>query len=94
MGKGMPKPPPRVQNFVTLIAMEMRNSFEKQDSIHRDATWSKTLSGYIPSLQNTVPFDSKRVAVCLRRKRVEVTNFSTWGGGEAMSKPEFEKAIR
>jgi hypothetical protein len=29
--------PPRVQNFVTLIAMEMHNSFEKQDSIHRDA---------------------------------------------------------
>jgi hypothetical protein len=29
--------PPRVRNFVTLIAMEMHNSFQKQDSIHRDA---------------------------------------------------------
>jgi hypothetical protein len=60
--------------------MEMHNSFEKQDSIHRDAICPRTLSGYIPSLQNTVPFDSKRVAMCLRRKRAEVTNFSTWGG--------------
>jgi hypothetical protein len=42
--------------------MEMHNSFEKQDSIHRDAICFRTLSGYIPSLQNTVPFDSKRVA--------------------------------
>jgi hypothetical protein len=28
--------PLRVQNSVTLIAIEMHNSFEKQDSIHRD----------------------------------------------------------
>jgi hypothetical protein len=62
--------------------MEMHNSFEKQDSIHRDAICSTTLSGYTPGLQNTVPFDSKRVAMCLRRKRAEVTNFSTWGGSE------------
>jgi hypothetical protein len=55
--------PPRVQNFVRLIAMERHNSFEKQDSIHRDAICSRTLSGCIPSLQNTVPFDSKRVAL-------------------------------
>jgi hypothetical protein len=69
--------PPRVQNFTTLIAMEMHNSFEKQDSSHRDAICSRTLSGHIPSLQNTVPFDSKRVDMCLRKKRAEVTNSST-----------------
>jgi hypothetical protein len=39
-----------------------------------------TLFGYMPSLENIVPFDSKHVAMCLRRKRAEVTNFSTWGG--------------
>jgi hypothetical protein len=33
-------PPPRVQEFATLIAMQMHNSFEKQDSIHRDAMCS------------------------------------------------------
>jgi hypothetical protein len=27
-----------------------------------------------------VSFDSKRVTICLRRKNVEVTNFSTLGG--------------
>jgi hypothetical protein len=54
--------------------------FQGHDSIHRDAICFRTLSGYIPSLQNTVPFDSKRVAMCLRRKRAEVINFSTWGG--------------
>jgi hypothetical protein len=37
-----------------------------------------TLFGHIVSLENIVPFRSKRVATCLRRKRVEVTNFSTW----------------
>jgi hypothetical protein len=73
--------PLRVQNVVTLIAMEMHNGLEKQDSIHRDAICFRTLFGYVPSLQNTVPFGSKRVAMCLRRKRAEVTNFSTWGGG-------------
>jgi hypothetical protein len=40
----------------------------------------RTLCGYILSLDNIVPFDSKRVAMCLRRKRAEITNFSTWVG--------------
>jgi hypothetical protein len=40
----------------------------------------RTLFGYITSLENIVPFGSKRVAMCLRRKRAEVTNFSTWAG--------------
>jgi hypothetical protein len=61
----------------SLIAMEMHNSFEKQNSIHRDAICFRTLSGYIPSLLNTVPCDSKRVAMCLHRKRAEVINFSS-----------------
>jgi hypothetical protein len=39
-----------------------------------------TLFGHIVSLENIVPFRSKRVAICLRRKRAEGTNFSTWGG--------------
>jgi hypothetical protein len=39
----------------------------------------RTLFGYIPSLEDIVPFGSKRVEVCLRRKRAEVTNFSAWG---------------
>jgi hypothetical protein len=69
--------PPRVQNFVMLIAIEMHNSFEKQNSTHRDAICSRTLSGHIPSLQNTVPFDSRRVDMCLRKKRAEFTNSST-----------------
>jgi hypothetical protein len=33
--------PPRVQNIVTLVAVEMHNSLEKQDSIHRDAICSR-----------------------------------------------------
>jgi hypothetical protein len=39
-----------------------------------------TLSGSIPSLENIVSLDGKHAALCLRRKRAEVTNFSTWGG--------------
>jgi hypothetical protein len=68
-------PSPRMHYFVTLIAMEMHDSLERQDSIHRDAICSRTLFGHIPSLQNTVPFGSKCIAMCLRRKRAEVTNF-------------------
>jgi hypothetical protein len=40
----------------------------------------RTLFGYIPSLENIVPFGSKRVVVRLRRKRAEVTDSSTWEG--------------
>jgi hypothetical protein len=32
---------PRVQSFVTRIAMKMHNSFEKQERIHGDATRSE-----------------------------------------------------
>jgi hypothetical protein len=42
----------------------------------------RTLFGYVSSLEKIVPFSSKRVAMCLRRKRAEVTSFSTWGGRE------------
>jgi hypothetical protein len=38
----------------------------------------KTPFGYIPSLENIVLFGSKRVTMCLHKKRAEVTNFSTW----------------
>jgi hypothetical protein len=41
--------------------------------------YSRTLFGYMSSLEKIVPFSSKRVAMCLHRKRAEVTNFSTWG---------------
>jgi hypothetical protein len=33
----------------------------------------KTLFGYVPSLENIMPFDSKSVVMCLRRKRAEHT---------------------
>jgi hypothetical protein len=33
----------------------------------------RTLFGYIQSLENIMPFSSKRVAMCFRRKRAEVT---------------------
>jgi hypothetical protein len=36
----------------------------------------RTLFGYMPSPENTMSFDSKHVAMCFRRKRAEVTNFS------------------
>jgi hypothetical protein len=45
----------------------------------------RALFGYILSLENFVPFRSKRVAICLRRKRAEVTDFSTWVGCERSS---------
>jgi hypothetical protein len=44
-----------------------------------------TLFGYMPSLENIVSLDSKHVAMCLRRKRAEVTNFSTWEGSTQMA---------
>jgi hypothetical protein len=48
--------------------MEMHNSFEKQDSIHRDTICSRTLFGHIPNLQTTVPFGGKDIVVDFRRR--------------------------
>jgi hypothetical protein len=43
---------------------------------------SRGLYGYIPSLENIMPFGGKRVAICFRRKRADATDFSTWGGSK------------
>jgi hypothetical protein len=69
--------PPRVQNFATLTAMEIHNSFEKQDSIHRDTICSGLSLETSPSLENSMTSSSKCVAMCHRGRRAEVTNFST-----------------
>jgi hypothetical protein len=37
-------PHPRMQKFVTRLAVEMHNNFEREDVIHRDAIYSKLSS--------------------------------------------------
>jgi hypothetical protein len=70
--------PPYVQSLATRIPMEMHNSFEKQESIHRDATRSE-FSLVTCRVWIVLCLSIASIAICLRRKRAEVTNFSTWG---------------
>jgi hypothetical protein len=65
-----------VQKYVTLVAIRMHNTFEKQDSVHRDAGIFWALFGHSSGLETIMPFYREDVSLVLRRRRVGVTDFS------------------
>jgi hypothetical protein len=71
--------PSHVRKWVEFVATKMHNTFEKQDSIHRDAIFSGLSLEMFPIGRPLCIFIAREVALHIRR-RVEVTDFGTWGG--------------